>query len=278
MPRVVPSQIVYYIDSLRKNTTNLLGLKKEVQVTTSTIGYLNGLLRLIDELPDEYLTIDGKEYCDFVLATTSIANVTKTWRPGGNIPYGKVPPVQGVDVLHIIHMALEKCSDTVAASSTTALPFIAEKEIRDSIRVDLSSATSAVHNAEWKAATVLAGSVCEALLLWAIPKTTDFKPEEIKSVVGKKVSLERLDLTGFIKLAVHVKIITVGTSIIANRARDYRNLIHPGRAERTKHACDRATALAALAAAESIIRNLKMAASHPNSFRLTEAQLEGDQG
>lgn len=243
MPRVVPSQIVDYLKNIRKFV--IRRDSKDITVDKDTYEYLFGVICLIDELPNDYLRIDGSEYCDFVVATTSIANAVKMWRPTGGERARTVSPVRGVNALKVIIRALEKCSDAAVASTTTELPFIKEEDIRDSIRTDLSSATTAAHNAEWKAATVLAGSVCEALLLWAIPKAQDFNPEDVKSRGRKPASLERLDLTGFIELAAKVKIITTGTSSIANRARDYRNLIHPGRAERTKHACDRATALRA---------------------------------
>lgn len=37
----------------------------------------------------------------------------------------------------------------------------------------MSNITRALYNSEWKAATVLAGSVTEALLLWALEKYKD---------------------------------------------------------------------------------------------------------
>jgi hypothetical protein len=42
----------------------------------------------------------------------------------------------------------------------------------------------------------------------------------------------------------------------ADLARDFRNLIHPGRAQRTGADCDRGTALTALAAIELVVRDL----------------------
>ena len=39
-------------------------------------------------------------------------------------------------------------------------------------------------------------------------------------------------------------------------AKDFRNLIHPGRAQRQGQTCDRATALSAVAAVEHIVRCL----------------------
>jgi hypothetical protein len=43
-------------------------------------------------------------------------------------------------------------------------------DFRKNLRLDMSAANRALANSEWKAATVLAGSVVEALLLWAIQR------------------------------------------------------------------------------------------------------------
>jgi hypothetical protein len=68
----------------------------------------------------------------------------------------------------MIREAFKKCSDQYPAPETRDLPFISDKALRDSIRMDLSAATSPLHNEEWKASTVLAGAVVEALLLWTV--------------------------------------------------------------------------------------------------------------
>ena len=63
-------------------------------------------------------------------------------------------------------------------------------------------------------------------------------------------------LPQFIEVTEHLAIIKQDTAIQAKLAKDFRNLIHPGRAQRTAQACDRATALSALAAVEHVVRDL----------------------
>jgi hypothetical protein len=46
--------------------------------------------------------------------------------------------------------------------------------------------TSALRNSEWKAATVLAGSVIEALLLWALRLRTPTEIETARTLVKEK--------------------------------------------------------------------------------------------
>jgi len=67
---------------------------------------------------------------------------------------------------------------------------------------------------------------------------------------------ERWDLHEYIEVAAHLGIIEPETATQARQARNFRNLIHPGRAIRLGQKADRATALAALAAVEFVVRDL----------------------
>jgi len=55
---------------------------------------------------------------------------------------------------------------------------------------------------------------------------------------------------------VFLKLISDDTAKLVRLAKDFRNLIHPGRAARLGQKCDRATALGALAAMEAVARDL----------------------
>lgn len=54
------------------------------------------------------------------------------------------------------------------AEDTADLLFISDADLRANLRSDLVAMDRALSNGEWKAATVLAGSVLDALLLWAL--------------------------------------------------------------------------------------------------------------
>ena len=121
----------------------------------------------------------------------------------------------------------------------------------------------ALQNGEWKAATVLAGSVVEALLLRALQQ---HPPEDVTTAVGTLVGngtlrnpgsqLETWTLASYIEVALELRIIDPDTATQARLAKDFRNLIHPGRAQRLGQICDRATALSAVAAGEHVVRCL----------------------
>ena len=60
----------------------------------------------------------------------------------------------------------------------------------------------------------------------------------------------------YVEVAAHLGVIKPETATLVRLAKDFRNLIHPGRAVRLGQNCDRATALGALAAVEAVARDL----------------------
>ena len=98
-------------------------------------------------------------------------------------------------------------------------------------------------------ATVFAGAALEALLLWAL--------KQVSLTNAPKRPLDQLHLTDLIGLAVSNGVIDTGTEQQAGLAKDARNLVHPGRALRSGNSCNKATALAALAAVYRLIEQLK---------------------
>lgn len=246
MARVVPTQIIDLIDQTQK----IFGQHAPC-VTFNTVARLNAIVHLIDNLPSELLTISGTDYSDLVCGVEAIRNSIALWHHKGGTGIG-ISNIRGENAFQILRSALEKCPDQNPSPMTTELAFIEDVELRNSIQLDISAATNALHNGEWKAATVLAGSASEALLLWAIQKSPDLSTLEEKP----RRSPERWDLAEYITVAASFELIKSSTENLTQIAKDFRNLIHPGRAKRLGQVCDRATALTALAAVESIARDL----------------------
>jgi hypothetical protein len=98
-------------------------------------------------------------------------------------------------------------------------------------------------------AKVFASAALEAPLLWAL--------KQVPLNNTPKRPLDQLRLTDLIILAVLNGVIDAGTAQQAGLAKDARNLIHPGRAWRSGEACNKATALGALAAVYCLIEQLK---------------------
>jgi hypothetical protein len=111
----------------------------------------------------------------------------------------------------------------------------------------------------------LAGSAIEALLLWGVqqPPKVMLLATAISVLVGSgtfkrnpPTNPEEWTLHQFIEVAAELKLIKPETRVAAQLAKDFRNLIHPGRATRPGQVCDRATALSAIAGLEHVVRDL----------------------
>ena len=69
-------------------------------------------------------------------------------------------------------------------------------------------------------------------------------------------NLEDWFLPELIEVATHLNVIKDDTAVQTRLAKDYRNLIHPGRTQRLGQICDRGTALAAVAALERVVTDI----------------------
>jgi hypothetical protein len=165
----------------------------------------------------------------------------------------------------ILRDLLAKCPDEFPEPSSSELNFITDIDLRDALRIDISAVHRGLSNSEWKAATVLAGSVIEALLLWALQKLSATKLALAASnVYSVKKVARRLDpkditlwgLSDYIEMAAEIKIIDPDTANQIRVVKNFRNLIHPGKATRLGQACNRGTALAAAGGMELLIQGL----------------------
>ncbi len=269
MPKVVPSQIVEFIDSTLPEF--LSPTNRSFQMHPSVCGALNALLRLLEQLPDLLLPRDADTYALLLRSEESLRYALRRaqeqdhqsntivgppiLRPDGN---GEKSQVQ------IIHEILLTCPDEILSHHSKELQFIQEPTFRDSLLIDLEATRSALHHAEWKAATVLAGSLIESLLLWAIQQQSVAVEQARGDLVGagrlrQNTSTDPLNwgLHEFVEVAEKLSLIQPDSAKQARLAKDFRNLIHPGRTIRTQQSCGRGTALAANAAVELVLRDLQ---------------------
>ena len=167
----------------------------------------------------------------------------------------------------LIREALSKCPDEFPSHSTSELTFIEDSELKQRLRLDIGSVESAFSNGEWKATTVLAGSVVEALLLWALQQQPPTNVLAAPTAAKFKLSpsLETWYLPQYVEVANELRLIAADTATLCRLAKDFRNLIHPGRAQRLGQACNRGTALSAVAAMEHVVNDLTLLATHMNS-------------
>ena len=260
MLRVVPSQVVVFIDSIFPATEEVIYLNKVDS------GQLSGLVELVEQIPNELLTMDAATYALFVCCKAKIketlSHFTADRQAGRHMsPFtmaGSKSPMR------LIRDALATCPDESPAPSTAELTFITDIGLRTSLRNDLGAINRALVNGEWKAATVLAGSAAEALLLWALKQRslTDIRSAIGAAKAGGELTtnpdsnLDRWNLHEYIEVAATLGVIKPNTAKQTRLAKDFRNFIHPGVAQRLAQKCDRATALSAVAAVEHVVRDL----------------------
>src|ERR1700732_1902197 len=125
------------------------------------------------------------------------------WRSGQSRTVVSHRPAYGAQSLRTVRDLLAKCPDEIPSPGTTALLFIADIDLRDSIRNDISAANRALVDGLWKAATVLAGAVAEALLLWAITyrkSASDVENARAAVIPSAPPDPNRWDLGGYIKV------------------------------------------------------------------------------
>jgi hypothetical protein len=261
MPRIVPSQVVSFIDRFPLSERN-----DAVQLSDLEPYVLSSTLALIDQIPDELLTMDGAAYASLVEQKYRIKDILERWRNDASQGHQRythrVLPANSP--LAIIRSALATCPDESPTPSTSQFNFISDSDFRTNLRNDMGYINRALSNGEWKAATVLAGSVIEALLLWALQQRplADATNAAARLVISKtltkqpEANLERWDLYEYTEVSKFLGIIKAETAKQTTLAREFRNLIHPGRAQRLGQKCDRATALSAVAGAEHVVRDL----------------------
>jgi hypothetical protein len=226
------------------------------------MGQLEALLTLLEEIPDELITLDGHTYTALIANITTIRSTLKRWEAGHKVDLPLLPGLSTLNPVVVIHYALADCPDQFPSPGTTELIFIQDQQLRENLRLDMSGMNKALSSGEWKAATVLAGSIVEAVLLCALQQQDSARlTSAIANASGRALrrnpaaDLERWNLHEFIEVAAEGGI-KADTASQARLAKDFRNLLHPGRASRVGQICDRGTALAAVAAVELVVRDL----------------------
>ena len=252
MPRVVPSQIVEFIDA----EFSFARARRPPTFDHADIDALSALVRLTDELPDELMTVSGRNY-SFLLR--GIETIRGTVANRVSFSFGVSLDERLRNAIADVRKILEPLPDEAPSPITAELSFIPDAALRDSIRNDISAANRALHDGLWKAATVLAAAATEALLLWAITeRKSELEVEAARAARIPKAGKDPngWDLNHYVPVAEEVGLIKTETATQATLARKFRNFIHPGRSARLAQVCDKGTAHSALAAVELVVRDL----------------------
>jgi hypothetical protein len=259
MPRSFPSQIVDY---LRK----IFVAPREFDQATiqSYIGSVAGFLHLYDGLPAELIRLPADRYAHLVHSIETIRYGTDQFRLG-NSP----------DCLRPVGPALgrawrimESLKDQVPSTGHD-LSFITDAVLQEMIGLDISAIAADLASGEWKGATILAGSCCEALLLYGLQAREAKAPGLVGTAVAAiswprgrapdahDLTARSWDLFSYTEIAGQLSLISADTKHELASVRNYRNLIQPAKTVREQVNCDRGTALIGVGALEHVVSDLR---------------------
>src|ERR1051325_11358703 len=156
MPKLVPTIVVSVIDQLFPPTDFQGDNPTELNYTHMTS--VTAVLELVRDIPIDLVTISSERYAAYLATIAALTSRARVWETIGNtLPIrtmpGLVPPRSPI---YIVRSTLVDCPDKLPSPKTAELKFIPDKELRNSVRLDISSINSDLSNQEWKSATVLA--------------------------------------------------------------------------------------------------------------------------
>lgn len=269
MTRIVPSQVVDYIDSRfpQAKQQDKTG-RPQIVFGIDHAPAISYLLSMVDSVPSHLTTLEGEALAEFGEAISALRIAVNRWSQGEKTyELAFIQGRQRQNPLTLLRKRLGALRDEAPELATNELVFIKDGDFRQSLRRDLGSIDRLIANGEWKAGTVLGGSVVEALLLYILHEyEQNNNPDFQKTVKAlhrsgslQKMPSKNLDdwvLHELTEVATGLGVIKPDTAAQCKIAKNFRNLIHPGRAARLAQECNRGTALSALAAVEHVIADL----------------------
>ena len=262
MGKVVPSQIIEFIDTALPSVKEAQEKKVDIKLWHQQIGFIRGLSDLISQL-DDHLLPGGTDYVFLVAATSEIRAKLEAWTRGERGSLEKMSGHKENPVV-IIRRILEQCPDSAVPLSITGLEFISDPTYRDRLRAELASVEKLFESRQWKTTMVLAGSLMEALLCDQIlGKTASEITAAVTALISRKDVKQTLGpdplnwhLPEYLKVAEELRLIGKKTKEQALLSADFRNLVHPGKALREQVVCDKAATYSVLAGLELVIKDL----------------------
>jgi len=265
MRSTVPSAVVSYLDlrfpTLRQHTVD----RRQYMLEIAYAPVIASVVGLIEALPERLLPQDAEARATFEEAYHSLRISLGRWEQGesnhcvvGLAGHGELSP------LGALHLVLRDLADEGVDPEAPGLMIVRDGELREALRADLGAVDRALAAGEWKSATVLAGSVLEALLLDALTgyATGDVNRETQRmfedGTLRPRPSTDPNSwaLNQLVEVCAALTLIEAHTAAQCRIAKDFRNLIHPGRMQRLAMRCTRATALSAAAATQHVIDDL----------------------
>lgn len=272
MPRVTPSLIVEAIDS------SFAELAERGTIGTLDEGHLpavSTLVALVDRLDENALAaLAAAQYRDLAVALEHLRAAVSRWHnpptPGGPRMLVSARPALGNrHPVAVIRDLMRGLPEEPVAVAQRRLGFLGDPDLEQSIATDVTSAEAAQADGRLKNSCVMAGAAIEALLLWAVQRRQQadhqraYAQAQARRQTQGRQPLGALDndprrwgLEQYIEVARELPVLSGDPADACFLAKDFRNLIHPGRAERLQKKATRGSAAQGLAALSLTIEDL----------------------
>ena len=130
-------------------------------------GQIAAIVSVVDQIPLTLIILDEVDFPAYLACVGVLRSAPDIWHAWPQYTIRSTPGFPGRSPIGLLRSLLAKCPDEVASPDTDDLGFILDDDFRTSLRLDISVTHGALLHGEWKPATVIAGSVTEALLLSA---------------------------------------------------------------------------------------------------------------
>lgn len=284
MSKVVPSQIVEFISKAFRGIDDAETPPRQRKPCVhgwSDGSNITALLDLLDKLPAKFINaIPSDNQWRYYAALGDmryakdlwiVPKVPDTLNPWKDYKINSKPEFNGRTSIEFTRDVLFELPDQVPQLETSELLFLKnDPSFQLGIRQDVSTSYKLFDSHEYKASIVMAGSVIEALLVWllqnqeytlVIKARDEWNAENANSdgknrtpIKSKKI--EEWNLDTLINIADYLKQVSKDTVSSLHLSREYRNLIHPGRAMRKGLHPTRGSALNTLGGMERLIEEI----------------------
>ncbi len=153
---------------------------------------------------------------------------------------------------------LEAPPPTGPQSSVSAIPlkFVSDPKLREILEADMAELRRAYAANCLKSTIILCGAAIEALLVDALARHTTGQPN-----APTPAKLLEWSLGTLIDKAIEYNLIRSAAAKFSHSVREFRNLVHPGRAVRETHTIDQEEARIAIEILNIVVRDLSALAS-----------------
>ena len=256
MLTVVPSEVVAFVEGWLGLGSLTSQPEPALDLHGGHAAQVGALLGLLERAPSRLIEVTTADRAALIAAQCALEAGMQRWATNPSFHVGKLSN-SGENAVKTIWRVMHSCPDEYPPPQFRIVPFVTDEILRASIEGDIGGAHSALANDEFKAATVLAGAAIEALLLDALQQDATFSKLATFSKTPKnKAALENWNLGDYIDAARHAELIDDDIRKALELAKDYRNLIHPGRTKRKSATCNRGTTHVAIGAMDLLVERL----------------------